>query len=78
MEVEQFPTGASIALREFYVDNFLSGADSIKKALIICEQVTALLLSGGFVVRQWASNAENLLRDIQGSRKYRQRHFRIR
>jgi len=66
LEVEQFPIGALIAMRDFYVDNLLSGADSITEAIIIHEQVTALLLSGGFVLRQWASNTEDLLRDIPG------------
>jgi len=28
--------------------------------------MTALLLKGGFVLRNWASNSEELLRDIPG------------
>ncbi|XP_071648480.1 uncharacterized protein [Temnothorax longispinosus] len=46
LEADQFPIGALIALRDFYIDNLLSGADSLKEALIIRDQVAALLLSG--------------------------------
>ncbi|XP_024868253.1 uncharacterized protein LOC112452346, partial [Temnothorax curvispinosus] len=67
LEANQFPIGALIALRDFYIDNLLSGADSLQEALIIRDQVAALLLSGGFVLRQWASNNEDLLKDIPGN-----------
>jgi len=66
LEKTRFPIGATIAKRDFYMDDLLTGANSIDEARTIRDQVTALLLKGGFVLRKWASNSEELLRDIPG------------
>jgi len=66
LEENEFPIGSSIARRDFYVDDLITGANSIEDALMIRNQTTALLKKGGFVLRQWASNSQEVLKDIKG------------
>jgi len=65
LEESRFPIGAMIARKDFYMDD-LSGANSIDEERTIRDQVAALLLKGGFILRKWASNSEELLRNIPG------------
>lgn len=65
LKEQQFPKGAAIIRRDFYMDDLLTGADSKEEALVIREQVMAMLQKGGFILRKWASNNEDLVKDIQ-------------
>jgi len=64
LEEGQFPMGAMIVKRDFYVNDLITGANSIEEALTIRNQVSALLSRGGFELRKWSSNSKDLLRDI--------------
>ncbi|XP_029659434.1 uncharacterized protein LOC115233264 [Formica exsecta] len=64
LEENEFPIGASIARRDFYVDDLITGANSKEDALMIRDQAAALLKKGGFLLRQWASNSQELLKGI--------------
>lgn len=66
LEEDQFPLGAKIARRDFYVDDLITGANS-KEALIIRNQIAALLKLGGFTLRKWTSNNEDLLKGFSES-----------
>lgn len=59
LEENQFPKGAIIARKDFYMDDLITGADSLEEASTIRDQVAALLQRGGFVLRKWASNAKS-------------------
>ncbi|KYN02131.1 hypothetical protein ALC62_07059 [Cyphomyrmex costatus] len=61
LEAHKFPKGAAIASRDFYVDDFISGANTFAEAREIRDQVSALLKTGGFKLRKWASNNSSLL-----------------
>lgn len=69
IESNNFPLGAPIVLRDFYVDNLLTGASTIKDAEIIQDQVIKLLALGGFELRQWASNDKLLLNNIPNKKE---------
>jgi len=62
---EQYPLASKITLRDFYVDDLVSGADTVQEALQIKDELIQLLQSGKFELRKWASN-EPALRDDQG------------
>ncbi|XP_011169784.3 uncharacterized protein LOC105202802 [Solenopsis invicta] len=64
IEEEQFPKGAAIASWDFYMDDLLTGADTIKEAIIIRNQVTELLAKGGFILRKWTFNNKELLKGM--------------
>ncbi|XP_063981499.1 uncharacterized protein LOC135164772 [Diachasmimorpha longicaudata] len=63
-EAEHFPRASKLLLRDFYVDDFISGADSLDELLTIRDEMIALLARGGFKIRQWASNHSAVLNSI--------------
>ncbi|KAK9758963.1 hypothetical protein QE152_g252 [Popillia japonica] len=66
-EAELYPTGSSIVLRDFYVDDLLTGANTINEAKTIINELTELLPKGGFAHRKWSSNCKELLNPISDS-----------
>lgn len=63
-EEAQFPRASKILLRDLYVDDLLTGADSLDEIISIRNEVIALLKKGGFEIRQWASNHPEALKDM--------------
>ncbi|XP_055841539.1 uncharacterized protein LOC129908797 [Episyrphus balteatus] len=59
-----FPIGSAITLRDFYVDNLMSGANDRSEVIKIKEETTNLLLIAGFHLRKWASNDPTIIADI--------------
>ncbi|KAL7726124.1 hypothetical protein ACLKA6_002594 [Drosophila palustris] len=55
-EEHDFPIGAKIVRRDFYVDDLMSGGDTVDKVKEIRRQVKDLLLRGHFPIRKWCSN----------------------
>ncbi|XP_068916892.1 uncharacterized protein [Tenebrio molitor] len=50
------PLASSIIKRDFYMDDLLTGADTISELSAICEDVSTILQEGGFNLRKWTSN----------------------
>jgi len=46
-----------------YVDDLLTGAETIEEARSIRNEIIALLSCGGFAIRQWASNDKRIVDD---------------
>lgn len=63
----EFPLAAPRVLDSFYVDDLLSGANSEKKALALCQQLTALLEKGKFELAKWSSNSKLLNKRFGGN-----------
>ena len=60
-EQEKYPLGAKILKENLYVDDVIAGANTISEAINIRDQITKILKSGGFNIRQWASNYKEVL-----------------
>lgn len=58
---KNYPEAGSITLRDFYVDDLLSGADSVADAQALQKALVELLQSGGFTLRKWSSNSAQFL-----------------
>ncbi|XP_039310735.1 uncharacterized protein LOC120358921 [Solenopsis invicta] len=58
-----FPIGSMCVGRDFYVDDVLTGADTISEAKMLREQTIQLLRLGAFELSKWASNCPGLLAD---------------
>ncbi|XP_046145012.1 uncharacterized protein LOC123988552 [Osmia bicornis bicornis] len=63
-EGHKFPLAAKVLLRDFYVDDALTGASTIEEARSLRDDLTRLLKSAGLNIRQWATNNEVLLNDL--------------
>lgn len=72
LERERFPRGSDVALNSFYVDDVLSGADTIENCIDIQQQLIGLLSSGGFTLRKWVSNCEEVLQQVPPEHRERQ------
>ena len=48
----------------FYVDDFFAGADSVEQAIVLREQVTAILAKAGFTIKKWRSSSPSVLFSI--------------
>lgn len=72
MERERFPQGSEVAMNCFYVDDVLAGADSTADCLETQRQIIELLASGGFILRKWVSNSEEVLAQVPVDHRERQ------
>ncbi|XP_071039853.1 uncharacterized protein [Parasteatoda tepidariorum] len=63
-EEVSFPEASKVLQDEFYIDDLLSGADSIAEAKQLATDLNALLERGGFNLRKWASNCSEVFNNI--------------
>ena len=63
-EKANFPRAVSIIKRDVYVDDLLTGAESLRSLGLLRDEIISLLKSGGFNIRQWASNDKSILTDL--------------
>lgn len=63
-EATTFPLASSIVQRDLYVDDLLTGADSLDEVLRLRDEIINLLKVGGFNIRQWASNHSHALDNV--------------
>ncbi|XP_044591989.1 uncharacterized protein LOC123270116 [Cotesia glomerata] len=59
-ERESYPNASVVLQNDFYVDDLLSGAETLPKAKALRNELNALLAKGGFHLRKWASNHPSL------------------
>lgn len=64
-EGANFPNAATVLRRDFYVDDMLTGARTIPEAVILRDELIALLKKGGFCLKKWASNHPEMLVEHQ-------------
>ncbi|XP_037922958.1 uncharacterized protein LOC119659107 [Hermetia illucens] len=55
---------ASGAIKDFYVDDVMTGSNSLKEAVKIQDELKTLLQSAGFNLRKWCADHERLLSSI--------------
>jgi hypothetical protein len=63
-EGEAFPAAAQVVKSNTYVDDIITGIDTIDDALELQGQLISLLSRGGFELRKWSSNAKELLQTL--------------
>ncbi|XP_017791904.1 PREDICTED: uncharacterized protein LOC108573925 [Habropoda laboriosa] len=52
----EFPRTSRIIINNFYVDDLLTGTETIENAKEIREEISKILVASGFELRKWASN----------------------
>ncbi|XP_055307905.1 uncharacterized protein LOC129572027 [Sitodiplosis mosellana] len=60
----EFPIASPVLREDCYMDDVLSGADSVEEAAMLSEQLTDLMKSGQFRLRKWSSNSYEFLNRI--------------
>lgn len=62
-EVEH-PLAAMATHRDFYVDDFISGAHTVQEAMHLHNDMNAMLPKGGFELDKWATNSAQILKNM--------------
>ncbi|UYV69727.1 hypothetical protein LAZ67_7000491 [Cordylochernes scorpioides] len=68
-EAMNYPVASEIVKRDFYVDDLLTGADTVEEAQVLIRQIIALLAEGGFPIRKWVSNSPKILEFLPKDQK---------
>lgn len=58
---EHFKLASEVIERDFYMDDLLTGSDTVQQLLQIQKEVTCILASAGFNLRKWLTNKPELL-----------------
>ncbi|KAL0839852.1 hypothetical protein ABMA28_016477 [Loxostege sticticalis] len=63
-EGKPFPIASERVLNFFYMDDLLTGCDTVLEGKQIYKEINELLSKGGFELQKWSSNNETLLKEI--------------
>lgn len=60
----EYPRAAAAVIKEFYMDDVLTGSSTIKQTIELQQQLTQLLARGQFNLRKWRSNEPSILQHL--------------
>lgn len=64
-----YPSAAERTLKDMYVDDFISGGDTLNETQMLQREMVDLFQGGGFKLRKWASNSSQLLDNIPATNR---------
>ncbi|XP_062713843.1 uncharacterized protein LOC134290680 [Aedes albopictus] len=64
LDGHKYPGAARILSKDFYVDDMMTGVDSVEDGVKLCSDMQQLLKGGGFNLRKWSSNCPAVLEEI--------------
>ncbi|CAH2084595.1 unnamed protein product [Euphydryas editha] len=64
LEEKRYPLAAAITKQCYYMDDLMTGSDTVSEAIKIYEEMNELMRSGGFELQKWNSNNERFLERI--------------
>ncbi|XP_074026866.1 uncharacterized protein [Leptinotarsa decemlineata] len=56
-----YPIASKVILEDFYVDDLISGSDSIENAIKVKRDLSEILSNAGFFLRKWMSNERAII-----------------
>ncbi|KAL0884187.1 hypothetical protein ABMA27_016192 [Loxostege sticticalis] len=59
---DKYPMAAKRVAKEFYMDDFMGGCQTVEEGIELIKEMNELLKEGGFTLQKWSSNREELLR----------------
>ncbi|XP_011859009.1 PREDICTED: uncharacterized protein LOC105556522 [Vollenhovia emeryi] len=63
-EHDAYPDAARVLKTHLYVDDLLTGTNTVSEARALRDDIITVLSRGGFNIRQWASNDERIINDL--------------
>ncbi|XP_055918507.1 uncharacterized protein LOC129950600 [Eupeodes corollae] len=63
-EGEKFPAAAKAIISEFYVDDLITGCDSLDQLKELKSELISLLGSGGFILKKWCANSLEIMEEV--------------
>lgn len=70
-----FPEACNIILTDFYVDDLISGSNTINHAKELARDIDTVLRSGCFPLRKWNSNNKEIIESVQSESGNNQTHL---
>ncbi|XP_045534341.1 uncharacterized protein LOC123721079 [Papilio machaon] len=68
-EEKHNPLASQTIIEDFYMDDLLSGADTLEEAITLAHEITTILEKGGFQLRKWSSNNIQFLQSIEENKR---------
>lgn len=62
---DNFPIASKIIANDFYMDDLLTGADTVIDILKLQKDITNILSTAGFKLRKWQSNDKDILKKLE-------------
>ncbi|XP_065085954.1 uncharacterized protein LOC135707972 [Ochlerotatus camptorhynchus] len=66
-EGHAYPLGGPSLRKNFYVDDFIGGANTVEEAIQLRGELSELLNKGGFELRKWTSNRLEVLQGLESN-----------
>lgn len=63
-ERENYPLASKVTLTDFYVDDIMTGCNTIEEALELQCELVEMLQSGGMELRKWSANNNKILQAV--------------
>ena len=76
-QITLYPKSSYIILNDSYIDDFVSGTDSLDEAISICKNLQEICFSAKFNLRKWSSNNEELLKTLETASNNKTNSFEI-
>ena len=64
---KSFPEACNTILHDSYIDDIISGSDTLGNAMCLTKDLQTVCISGGFNLRKWYSNNDSLLKFLSQS-----------
>ncbi|XP_059051290.1 uncharacterized protein LOC131846089 [Achroia grisella] len=64
-----YPLAAETIKQDFYMDDLMSGQDTVTEAVEVAKNITSILRKGGFNLQKWSSNSAEFLQQFQSSER---------
>ncbi|XP_045452957.1 uncharacterized protein LOC123662116 [Melitaea cinxia] len=77
-ECQNKPEIAKIILNDFYMDDVMTGSETLEDAYKIYKELTEVLAKGGFPLQKWKSNSKEILAKIWKAKGNKDEELRIR
>lgn len=71
-EQVKFPSASAVTLKDFYMDDLMTGTDTIEQAIALQKEMIAMMSCGGFKLHKWCSNHPEILESIDESLREKQ------
>ncbi|XP_075990332.1 uncharacterized protein LOC142985983 [Anticarsia gemmatalis] len=73
-EGQNYPIAASM-VSDYYVDDLLSGKDTLEDAIEASQQLKEMMKRGGFTLKKWASNNAEFMKSVSFDERSSNAHF---
>ncbi|XP_037050902.1 uncharacterized protein LOC119084808 isoform X2 [Bradysia coprophila] len=64
IEKDNYKEAAEVVIRDFYMDDCMSGADTVQQAIRLCKDLKELLAKAQFPLRKFVSNSAEVLESL--------------